>query len=116
MTYQEYAKKNIGAMLSKEPTPQDMRDLALLSLWLDLSQRGIETHTQQQTFVIGDSTARRELTDIFPALSLYQKEHNSVNLKKLCVEIEEFCSSVYASTESDEERRIYKEMASRLNK
>lgn len=57
-----------------------------------------------------------EENDIFPALHKYKKEHNIVNLQKLCVEIAEFCSQIYASTQSDEERKVYKSMLEKLNK
>lgn len=57
-----------------------------------------------------------EIQDIFPALQKYKEEHNSVNLQKLCVEISEFCQSVYASTRNDAERKIYRTMIEKLNK
>lgn len=34
MTFKEYALKNLQEMKSKEPTAQNMRDVALLELWL----------------------------------------------------------------------------------
>lgn len=58
----------------------------------------------------------KEIADIFPALQNYKNEHSKVNLQKLCVEIAEFCQSVYASTENDEERKIYFHMVKKLNK
>jgi hypothetical protein len=58
----------------------------------------------------------KEAVDIFPALHKYKKEHNIVNLQKLCVEIAEFCLQIYASTQSDEERKVYKSMLEKLNK
>ena len=58
----------------------------------------------------------REAIDIFPALHKYKTEHTTDNLKKLCVEIAEFCSAVYASTENEQERRIYFNMLEKLNK
>jgi hypothetical protein len=62
-----------------------------------------------------DSTPQQEeLTDIFPALKKYQKEHTIENLQKLCVEIKEFCHSVYASTQNETEQNIYKEMIKKL--
>lgn len=61
------------------------------------------------------TTEYREAIDIFPALHKYQYEHTTENLKKLCVEIAEFCRAVYASTRNDDERRIYKDMLSKLN-
>ena len=58
----------------------------------------------------------REAVSIFPALHKYKTEHTTDNLKKLCVEIAEFCSAVYASTENEQERRIYFNMLEKLNK
>ena len=54
--------------------------------------------------------------DIFPALQKYKDEHNTANLQKLMVEILEFCRSVYASTRSEDERKIYYSMIEKLNK
>lgn len=54
--------------------------------------------------------------DIFPALQKYKDEHNTANLQKLMAEILEFCRSVYASTRSEDERKIYKSMVAKLNK
>jgi hypothetical protein len=56
------------------------------------------------------------ITGVFPALHKYKTEHNTANLQKLCVEISEFCRSVYASTRSDTERNIYYNMLEKLNK
>ena len=54
--------------------------------------------------------------DIFPALQKYKDEHNTANLQKLMVEILEFCRSVYASTQNDAERKVYRSMIEKLNK
>lgn len=54
--------------------------------------------------------------DFFPALRKYKEEHNTANLQKLMVEILEFCRSVYASTRSEEERKIYHQFVGKLNK
>ena len=62
------------------------------------------------------TTEFREAIDIFPALHKYKTEHNTDNLKKLCVEISDFCRAVYASTTSKEERNIYFAMLDKLNK
>ena len=56
------------------------------------------------------TTEYREAIDIFPALHKYKTEHNISNLQKLCVEVAEFCKSIYASTKSNEEREIYKKI------
>lgn len=63
-----------------------------------------------------DTAQEQELTDVFPALRMYQSNHTEANLQKLCVEIVEFCRSVYASTQSEAERSIYKSMLDKLNK
>lgn len=62
------------------------------------------------------TTEYREAIDIFPALHKYKYEHTTDNLKKLCVEIAQFCRAVYASTTSEQERRIYYDMLEKLNK
>lgn len=54
--------------------------------------------------------------NFFPALQKYKEEHSTANLKKLMVEILEFCRSVYASTKNEEERKIYHSMIEKLNK
>ena len=51
-----------------------------------------------------------------PALHKYKIEHNTDNLKKLCVEISEFCRAIYASTENEQERQIFNAMLDKLNK
>ena len=60
--------------------------------------------------------AYSEIADIFPALKKYKDEHNTANLQKLMVEILDFCRSVYASTRSEAERKIYHSMIEKLNK
>ena len=60
--------------------------------------------------------AYSEIADIFPALQKYKDEHNTANLQKLMVEILEFCRSVYASTRSEDERKIYYNFIEKLNK
>lgn len=58
----------------------------------------------------------KEAVDIFPALHKYKNEHNATNLQKLCVEIAQFCRAVYASTQNEQERKIYYNMLEKLNK
>lgn len=54
--------------------------------------------------------------DIFPALYAYKQDHSLINLKKLCVEVAEFCRAIYASTENEAEREVYRAMLKKLNK
>ena len=58
----------------------------------------------------------REAIDIFPALHKYKTKHTTDNLKKLCVEIAQFCRAVYSSTQNEQERNIYFAMLDKLNK
>ena len=60
--------------------------------------------------------AYSEIADIFPALQKYKDEHTTDNLQKLCVEIGEFCRSVYASTRNEAERNVYRRFVEKLNK
>ena len=72
-------------------------------------------HFEDKVTPIQLTTEYREAIDIFPALHKYKISHSTENLQKLCVEIAEFCRAVYASTRNDDERRIYKDMLSKLN-
>lgn len=54
------------------------------------------------------------ITGIFPALHKYKTEHNTVNLEKLCVEIAEFCRAIYASTQNQQEREVFRKMLDKL--
>ena len=65
---------------------------------------------------LGKQTNDNSEIDFFPTLQKYKDEHNTANLQKLMVEILEFCRSVYASTRSEDERKIYHSMIEKLNK
>ena len=60
------------------------------------------------------NTPNKEKT-FFPALETYKTEHSVTNLKKLCVQISEFCRAVYASTQNEEERQVYYNMLNKLS-
>lgn len=55
-----------------------------------------------------------EAVSVFPALHKYKSEHNAINLQKLCVEVSDFCRAIYASTQNEEERNIFKKMLDKL--
>lgn len=65
---------------------------------------------------LGKQTDEYSEIDIFPALQKYKDVHSTANLQKLMVEISEFCRSVYASTQNEEERKIYRTFIEKLNK
>ena len=62
------------------------------------------------------TTEYREAIDIFPALHKYKSEHSADNFKKLCIEVSQFCRAVYASTQNEQERKIYFDMLDKLHK
>ena len=71
---------------------------------------------QFEDSTLGKQSDVNSEVDFFPALQKYKDEHNTANLQKLMVEILEFCRSVYASTQSEAERKIYRSMIEKLNK
>lgn len=78
--------------------------------------QGSVTSEQNEDKPLEKQTNDNSELDIFPALQKYKNEHNTANLQKLMVEILEFCRSVYASTRSEDERKIYRSMIEKLNK
>ena len=81
----------------------------------------IQTNGGVKSKEIEDKPLEKQTNDngeleIFPALKKYKVEHNTANLQKLMVEILEFCRSVYASTRSEDERKIYHSMIEKFNK
>ena len=77
---------------------------------------GVSSNEFEDSPLKKSKDAYSEIADIFPALQKYKDEHNTANLQKLMVEILEFCRSVYASTRSEGERKIYRSMIEKLNK
>lgn len=63
-----------------------------------------------------NNDAEKELSDILPALKLYKENHTIINLQKLCAEVSEFCAAIFASTKSNAERDVYRDMARRLKR
>lgn len=88
----------------KAKNTMQMQDVQTLALCYGALQAlNMETTDQQY-----------ELTDIFPALSKYQTSHSEHDLKKLCLEIQEFCQSLYVTIANDEHRKIYFDMTKKL--
>ena len=79
-------------------------------------QNSVVKSKQYEDKPLEKQTNNNSELDFFPALQKYKDEHNTANLQKLMVEILEFCRSVYASTRSDDERKIYHSMIEKLNK
>ena len=77
---------------------------------------GVKSKQFEDSALEKQTDAYSEIADIFPALQKYKDEHNTANLQKLMVEILEFCHSVYASTQNENERKIYHTFVEKLNK
>lgn len=106
MTYEEYARENVEKMRSAAPSGQNMRDLALLELWIESKKPAAAIEKE----VIAESATTEtetELHDVFPALKKYQADHTLACFQNLCVEVREFLTALYASTRNDEERAVY---------
>jgi hypothetical protein len=82
----------------------------------EMALRSLEGKYEPNTSTTEAISQTKEYSEVFPALKLYQREHNSLNLKKLCVEITEFCNAVYASTRSSEERKIFFDAINNINR
>lgn len=82
-----------------------------------LNQRNeIILNKDENTFKTISTAPMTELNDIEPSLMHFIKFHTLENLQKLCLEIQEFCQSVYALTQNEEERSIYFDMARKINR
>ena len=77
---------------------------------------GTNVNQQEMQELENQKKVYSEIESIFPALQKYKAEHTKTNLQKLCVEIAEFCKSVYASTQNQEEREVYYTMLDKLSK
>ena len=76
---------------------------------------GVKSYNKADTPLEKQTDDNSEI-DIFHALQKYKDEHNIANLQKLMVEILDFCRSVYASTQNEAERKVYRSMIEKLNK
>jgi hypothetical protein len=112
MTFEEYAVKNIREMKAKEPTAQNMRDVALLELWLEKN-----TNQQADDYQI-KSVEEKPRKELLPSYYTYidtkQKyQHKDVTKEKtldvlnsLSQEIKNFLLVLYRNTDTPEEREI----------
>ena len=54
--------------------------------------------------------------DIFPTLNEFSTEHSEHTLRKLCLEIQEFCLSIYSTLETEDEKKIFFEIINKVVK
>lgn len=55
------------------------------------------------------------MTDVCPALNEYYRNHTEHNLKKLCLNMQEFFISVYSTLETNEEKDMLFESIKRIH-
>lgn len=52
--------------------------------------------------------------ELLPTLKDFRQNHTEHNLQKLCLEIQEFCISIYSTLQNQEEKNIYSNMIKNL--
>ena len=88
---------------------------AKCTLESSVSKSNINTQLISQNDSDGElKPSADELKDIVPSLNTLIENHTTENLQKLCLELQEFCQSVYALTKNDDERKIYFKMLDNL--
>lgn len=72
----------------------------------------LKNPTTKEAVIIEQSTYNEYL----PTINKYMQEQNEHNLKKVCLEIQEVCASIYATLKNDKEKDIYLDMVKFLVK
>lgn len=121
MTFEEYAIKNIQEMKSREPTAQNMRDVALLELWLASNNNNTIVSS------VGLPETKKETNDVLPAYFFYletkrkyqmkdtTKEKMLDSFKTLSDELKDLFRLIYRNTDTSEEREILNTLISEIN-
>lgn len=122
MTFEEYAVKNICEMKAKEPTAQNMRDVALLELWLNSKQQNIgSAQTVSNTEIV------KETKDVLPAYFFYVESKRKYQLKEITKEkmldsfkvlneeLLDLINLIYRNTDTTEERELLKQFPQKIN-
>ena len=122
MTFEEYALKNIQEMKAREPTPQNMRDVALLELWVYSKK-----DDSRSTPIVSNMEIVKETKEILPAYFLYTdykkkyqlkevtEEKMLDSLKALTNELLDLINIIYRNTDTIEERNLIKQLLSKIN-
>lgn len=117
MTFEEYALKNLNEMKAREPTAQNMRDVALLELWTNLKTKNNET-----VMNVSDAEIKKETHDILPAYFRYVNVKRKYQLKEvtqekvidtlkvLIDELNDLINLLYRNTDTNEERTLLNQM------
>ena len=123
MTFEEYAIKNIQEMKSREPTAQNMRDVALLELWLNSKK-----DNSNSIATVSNIETVKETKEILPAYFIYidfkrkyqlkeiTKEKMLDSLKMLSDEIFDLIKLIYRNTDTPEERNLLNQLIQKVIK
>ena len=110
MTFEEYAVKNLHEMKTKEPTPQNMRDVALLELWLNQNAK-----EDLNLVKIVEKNKHKELLPAYFSYTDAKKRYQQKEVTKEKVvdllgaalnEIQDLILLIYRNTDMLEEREI----------
>lgn len=113
---QQYADKHINSGRAEQqwndtPTAQNMRDIALLSLWLRFEDEECNHITEDEDET---ETKTENEYNALPSYQKYKENKTADNLRELCCEIENICREIYLEAKTDEDRNIYLNMANKL--
>lgn len=117
MNFEEYALKNVEEMKAKEPNAQNMRDVALLELWLNLAHNNVNNKSDNLYTPSAKTTHKEILPAYFAYIenkSKYQlkdatKDKVLYSLKNLLEEMKDVLKTIYRNTDFLEERDLLNE-------
>lgn len=119
MTFEEYAIKNLHEMKAREPTSQNMRDVALLEIWLSMNS------VPNQVEHLAEAVTQDK--PILPAFEKYvevkrkyqtndtTKDKVLETLSAVLREIKEFLKMLYRNTDMPEEREKINALINDIN-
>ena len=122
MTFEEYALKNIQEMKAREPTPQNIRDVALLELWLNSKKDNNDSIP-----TVSNVEIVKETKEILPAYFFYTDSKRKYQLKEiteekmlnslkaLTDELLDLVNLIYRNTDTTEERTLLKQLLQKIN-
>ena len=105
-------EEEIQKISTKEMTPSLAQNLDTFYGAKNALESLLKNPTTKEAVIIEQSTYNEYL----PTINKYMQEQNEHNLKKVCLEIQEVCASIYATLKNDKEKDIYLDMVKFLVK
>ena len=95
-------------------------EIAKIKLKNNISMQDVEMlsacYGAIQALSLGEGTPQAKMTaEESNMLNEYMLNRSLHNFKKLCLDIQEFCQSVYVLTTNEDERKIFFDMVGKLN-